>query len=75
MYLTDDEQLYKRMMDERVERGKILVLEYEISNGNRCNIRNTNGQAILMGLTIKEAYWVVNGICNFMSKFPEFKGV
>ena len=75
MYLSDSEQFYKRNMEERIERNPLLVLEYEISNGNRCNIFNTNGQAILMGMTIEQAYWVVNGIYNYMGRFPEFEGV
>jgi len=75
MYFSDEELFYKRNMEERLENNKLLVLEYEVSNGNRCNIYNTNGQAILMGLTLREAYWVVNGICNYQSKFPAFKEV
>lgn len=68
MYLDEKEAWYKRLMDERVERDGILTLEYEISNGNRCNIYNTNGQAILMGLTLEQAYYVVHGIENFWDR-------
>lgn len=68
MYLDEKEKWYKRMMDERVERDGVLSLEYFIDGGNRCSIYNTNGQAILIGLTIEQAYWVVMGIENFWSK-------
>lgn len=68
MYLSEEEAFYKRNIDERIEREGIVSVEYEISNGNRCNVYNSNGQAILMGLTIKEAYWVVNGILNYMDR-------
>lgn len=68
MYLTEQEAWYKRMSDEREADNGVLHLEYEISNGNRCNIYNTNGQAILMGLTLEQAYWVVMGIENFWAK-------
>ena len=72
MYLSAKEEEFKNSIDTRVESEGILSLEYEISNGNRCNIYNTNGQTILMGLTIEEAYLVVHGICNFYNKlYPE----
>lgn len=68
MYLSDSEQFYKRNIDERIEREGVLMVEYEISDGNRCNIYNNNHQAILMLLTIEQAYWVVNGILNFWDR-------
>lgn len=72
MYLSEKEQFYKRCIDERIGDERLLEIEYVIDNGNRCNIRNTNGQLILMGLTIEQAYWVVHGICNFYNKlYPE----
>lgn len=71
MYLTEKEQFYKRHMDERVKDEGVLMLEYEIDNGNRCNIYNCNGQSILHGLTIEQAYWVVHGICNFWRKIED----
>ena len=68
MYFDKEESFYKRCIDERVEREGVISVEYEVYNGNRCNIYNNNGQGILMGLTIKEAYWVVNGILNFWDR-------
>lgn len=68
MYFDKEESFYKRCIDERVEREGVVSVEYEVNNGNRCNVYNNNGQAILMGLTIKEAYWVVNGILNFWDR-------
>lgn len=65
MYLNEEEKYYKRLIDERIEREGVVAVDYVIDNGNRCNIYNNNGQAILMGLTIRETYWVVNGILNF----------
>lgn len=65
MYLNEEEKYYKRLIDERIEREGVVEVDYVIDNGNRCNIYNNNGQAILRGLTIREAYWVVNGILNF----------
>ena len=65
MYLSEEEKYYKRLIDERIDREGIVEVDYVIDNGNRCNIYNNNGQAILRGLTIREAYWVVNGILNF----------
>lgn len=68
MYLTDDEKWRKRMIDERIEKDGLLSVEYVIDNGNRCNIYNNNGQAILMGLSIESAYWAVMGILNFWDR-------
>ena len=72
MYLTEKEAWYKRMMDESYERYGIVSIEYKIDNGNRADIYNTNGQRILAGLTLENAYWAVMGITNFYLKmFPE----
>lgn len=65
MYLSEQEKSWKDAIDKRIARQTKLRVVYYISDGNRVDVF-TNDKGILMGLTFEQAYYVVNGICNFM---------
>lgn len=69
-YANDRERQFKELIDSNIKVYGIVTVEYYVDNGNRCDIYNTNGQVLVKGLTLENAYWTVLGIEQFWSKFP-----
>lgn len=69
-YANDKERQYKELIDKNVQMYGIVTVQYYVDNGNKCDIYNTNGQVLVRGLTIENAYWAVVAIEEFWNKFP-----